>query len=52
MEVLLVGSVPITDHYLATDEYYILYCLRCLSDVVGFIFFLEWELTTGFRQNV
>jgi len=39
MEVLLVGSVPITDHYLATDEYYILYCLRCLSDVVGFIFF-------------
>jgi len=39
MEVLLVRSVPITGLYLATDEYYVLLCcLRCLSDVVGFIF--------------
>jgi len=38
MEVLLVGSSPITGHYLAIDEYCMLYCLRCLSDVVGFIF--------------
>jgi hypothetical protein len=39
MEVLLVGSVPVTGLYLANDErYMLLYCLRCLSDVVGFIF--------------
>jgi len=38
MEALLVDSVPITGHYLATDEYYMLHCLRCLSDVVGFFF--------------
>lgn len=39
MEVLLVGSVPVTGLYLVTDERYVLlYCLRCLSGVVGFIF--------------
>jgi (2Fe-2S) ferredoxin len=39
MEVLLVGSVPITGLCLATDEHYVLlYCLYCLLDVVEFIF--------------
>jgi hypothetical protein len=38
MEVLLVGSVHITGLYLATGEHYMLYCLHCFSDVVGFIF--------------
>jgi hypothetical protein len=39
MKVLFVGSVAITDIYLATDEpSLLLYCLHCLSDIVGFIF--------------
>jgi len=38
MEVLLVSSVHITGLYLATGKHYMLYCLHCLSDVVGFIF--------------
>jgi hypothetical protein len=39
MEVLLVGSVPITGLYLTTDEHcMLLYCSHCILDVVGFIF--------------
>ena len=38
MEVLLVGSVPITGLYLATDEHCMLYCLLCFSDVMRLIF--------------